>query len=397
MRQDHIFTSATLSYLPKVRVLARSLKEHHPECKFILVLSDELDESLDLNMEHIDEVLPASQLGIAGWRSWAFAHSIVDLSTGIKPFALLKFMARPECDRVIYIDPDIALFSRFDSILEKLKTANLVLTPHQTCPGPTSLLSLETELASLNYGVYNLGFFGVNKTEVGKSFANWWAERVYRFCRVDPERGMFVDQRWVDLVPPIFDGVEIIRSSRYNLAPWNLSTRKLTGNAREGFRVDGEPLGFFHFSKVDKASYRQAIKKELYQNKSIAEIVEWYEKETESFSNDPVVKSPWAFGQFSNGELIFLAQRNKYREREDLQARFPDPFDCSQPDNYYRWWMKNTRIDWREIKKYTSRFIKIKNCRKKMVGRIWKIFCAEGFSGIIARVRVRTPAPKKIE
>ena len=36
---------------------------------------------------------------------------------------------------------------------------------------------------------------------------DWWAERLERDCLVDPERGYFVDQRWIDLAPGIVGDV----------------------------------------------------------------------------------------------------------------------------------------------------------------------------------------------
>ncbi len=44
----------------------------------------------------------------------------------------------------------------------------------------------------------------------------------------------FTDQRWCDLVPSLFDRVHIERDPGYNVASWNLSTRRIqilaTGN-----------------------------------------------------------------------------------------------------------------------------------------------------------------------
>jgi hypothetical protein len=37
----HVFTSAAVNYLPKVRILCRSIRKHHPEAVIHLVLADE--------------------------------------------------------------------------------------------------------------------------------------------------------------------------------------------------------------------------------------------------------------------------------------------------------------------------------------------------------------------
>jgi hypothetical protein len=395
--QVHVFTIAALNYMPKVRALFNSVKKFHPEFTTILVLSDEMNKTHDFSAEPLDEVLPASQLGIPDWKGWSFQHNIVELSTAIKPFAMSHLLSWHECSQVIFLDPDIVLFSKFDDIIETLENSNLVITPHHTSSRSTELSELKTELSSLHCGIYNLGFIGVNNTEVGKMFVEWWAKRVYHFCRVDHANCIFYDQRWIDLVPSTFEGVKTIRSSRYNLAPWNHSTRKMTGNVREGFQVDGEPLGFYHFSSGGWDSHRIAVKNDLHKNDSLIEIVEWYEKETEAGSSDTMAKSVWAYGKFTNGEPIIKAQRDKYRDRADLQAQFPDPFDCSQADCYYRWWKKNSRVGWQAIGLQLLQIVKIREYRKLMTRRFWEVFRAEGLSGVILRLRVRTPAQKKMK
>ena len=65
-----------------------------------------------------------------------------------------------------------------------------------------------------------------------------------------PDRGMHVDQKWMDLVPGLFGEVFIMREPGYNVAYWNLHSRTvdlLNGRVR----VNGKPCYFFHFSGFD--------------------------------------------------------------------------------------------------------------------------------------------------
>src|SRR6185312_7550583 len=168
--------------------------------------------------------------------------------TAIKPFALGHLLRLPGCETVLYFDPDMVLFSRVDDILTALSQQTIALTPHQNKPEQTLDAILDNEVASLKHGIFNLGFIGVRNTDEGRRFTDWWADRTYRLCRADVPNGLFTDQKWINFAPVFFEGVAIIKSSRHNVATWNLTTRRLTGNFDAGFTVDGEPLGFYHFT-----------------------------------------------------------------------------------------------------------------------------------------------------
>ena len=239
---------------------------------------------------------------------------------------------------MLYIDPDIVVFSRLDDILAALEGANLALTPHQAKPERTAQAVLDNEVTSLRMGVFNLGFIGVSATPEGRRFADWWAERCYQFCRAEVHNGLFTDQKWINFAPIFFEGVEIVRSPRHNVATWNLTTRSLTGTLREGFRVDGEPLGFYHFTGFDSGAHRIMAVKNASGNNAVQELIGWYERETQLARADPANDWPWAFGRFSDGTAVKPAHRWVYRERKDLQAAFPDPYDNSSEGlTYFEW------------------------------------------------------------
>jgi hypothetical protein len=322
----HVFTSASVNYLPKVRLLCRSIRRHHPEARIHLALADERPSWLDLSREPFDRVLSIGELGIPDWRAWSFTHSIVELSTAIKPFALRRLLAEPGCASVLYFDPDMVLFSRVDDILRTLDDANVALTPHQNKPERTLEAVLDNEVASLKHGVFNLGFVGVRNTGEGLRFTDWWAERTYHLCRAEVHNGLFTDQKWVNLAPVFFDGVAIVRSSRHNVATWNLTTRTVEGNFESGFTVDGEPLGFYHFTGFDSGAHRIMAVKNAHASPAVQTLIRWYERETRVGDDDPIGRWPWAYGCFSDGTPIEPAHRWLYREHRDLRTAFPDPY-----------------------------------------------------------------------
>lgn len=323
------FTSAAVNYLPKVRKLASSIRKHHPEFEFVLALADERSPEVDFSAEPIDRVLALAELEIADRHRWTFFHTIVELSTAIKPYALLQLLRDPEVERVLYFDPDMVLFSRLDDLLAELDGGNVALTPHLTTPEATLDGIRDNEISALKHGVYNLGFLGVRNTAEGGRFAQWWADRIYHFCVADIPGGLFTDQRWIDLAPAFFTKVQILKSPRFNVATWNIPTRHVSGDAESGFRVDGEPLGFYHFTGFDSGAHRTMARKYAADNPSVAALIDWYASEAQFDDDEPAAKVSWAYGRYSDGSPIPLAHRRLYRERPDLQAAFPDPFDVS--------------------------------------------------------------------
>jgi len=107
-----VYTSITKSYLPKARVLAKSVKKFHPDWTFVLLYSDDLPAGFNLVEEPFDEVLTIEDLGIPDWKQWAFGHTVVELCTAVKGTAAEVLAQRPGVDKVMYLDPDIKVSTR---------------------------------------------------------------------------------------------------------------------------------------------------------------------------------------------------------------------------------------------------------------------------------------------
>ena len=116
-------------------------------------------------------------------------------------------------------------------LYERLGRADAVLTPHLTAPiedarGP--LRAGDPALRGLQPGVPR----HLASTPRTLPFLDWWARRLYRECLHEVERGLFVDQRWMDFAPAFLPGAEILRDPGYNVAYWNLAHRdELDGDA----------------------------------------------------------------------------------------------------------------------------------------------------------------------
>lgn len=349
----HIFTSAALNYIPKVRILAQSIRQHHPEAQFHLALADLAGDDIPFDNEPFASVLRIETLDIPDWLGWAFCHRIVELATAIKPFALKKLLNLAPGGKVLYIDPDIVAFSRLDDLLGELDTASVVLTPHLVSAETSLRGIMDNEISgALKHGIYNLGFVGVKADETGMAFADWWSQRCYHFCRDAIPHGLFTDQRWIDLAPALFPNVKIHRGSRHNVATWNVSTRQLTHDASQGYQVDGQPLGFYHFTGFDSGAHRIMAGVYAGKNPALQQLIDYYAKAIEPTLNDPLSSQPWAFSCYSDGTPIEAAARILYRDRPDLQRAYPNPFDAT---GYLHWWQTQAPIEYPALFDETQR------------------------------------------
>jgi glycosyltransferase involved in cell wall biosynthesis/SAM-dependent methyltransferase len=242
----NVCTIIAKNYLAHARVLTESFQRHHPDGRCFVLVIDETEGYIDPAQEAFVLVRP-EQIGLDAWDEMRGAYDVMELSTAVKPW-LLRHMLREHDDGsgIAYMDPDIQVASRMVELEETLREHAIVLTPHVLCGMPRDgRKPSETDI--LMAGVYNLGFIGLSNRDDAHLVLDWWSERLLTDCHVAPERGLFVDQRWVDFVPGLVSDLAILRDPTYNVAYWNLPERALERRG-DGVVVNGRPLRFFHFS-----------------------------------------------------------------------------------------------------------------------------------------------------
>jgi glycosyltransferase involved in cell wall biosynthesis/SAM-dependent methyltransferase len=243
----NVCTIIAKNYLAHARVLAESFQRHHPGSRCCVLVIDETDGHVDPAQEPFVLVRPG-EIGLDAFDEMRGAYDVMELSTAVKPW-LLRHMLREHDDGggIAYMDPDIQVASRMSELEAVLAEHAVVLTPHVLHGMPRDgRKPSETDI--LMAGVYNLGFIGVTNRDDAHRMLDWWSERLLKDCHVAPERGLFVDQRWVDFVPGLVSDLAIFRDPAYNVAYWNLPERTLARADDGGCLVDGRPLRFFHFS-----------------------------------------------------------------------------------------------------------------------------------------------------
>ena len=246
-RQRRVCTIIAKNYLAQARVLAESYAAHHVGNRLCVLIVDDLDSELGAD-EAFDVVHPDEVMAREEFNRLATMYGVVELATAIKPW-LLRHLLGTGASSVAYFDPDIRIFTPLHEVFDAAEANGLALTPHALAPLPTGGNATQTEDVLLDVGIFNLGFVAVGgEAEV----LDWWAQRLARECVIDPARGRFVDQRWMDLAMGYFAPV-VLRDPGMNVAWWNLASRRVAWDGGT-YAVDGRPLRFFHFSGYDPAA-----------------------------------------------------------------------------------------------------------------------------------------------
>ncbi|HKI06225.1 MAG TPA: glycosyltransferase [Thermoanaerobaculia bacterium] len=337
MNPPHACSIVANNYLAYARVFTRSFLERHPEGKVHVLIVDRPlpghryeDEPFAVTFAH--------ELGIPAFSHFAFRYSLLELNTAVKPYYLLHLRRTEGIDRLCYFDPDILVTGDLSGLYGRLDAADAVLTPHLTAP--LEDLGLPSELDILLAGTYNLGFLGLAFNERTLAFVDWWARRLYRDCLHEVERGLFVDQRWMDLAPSFLQRVDVLRDPGFNMAYWNLPHRSLTGK-NGAWEVNGTPLRFFHFSGYDPRRPEIVSK---YQNRysladrpDLAALFRLYGERIREEGHEEVQGVPYGYGTFDNGAAIPVVARKALRLTDPEGRRWPDPFAAAGPDSFFQW------------------------------------------------------------
>lgn len=327
-------TIVSCNYAAYARTLQESLRQSNPEIDFFVLLVDRKDPGFEA-VAGFDRPVWVEDLGIADFPHLAFKFDILELNTDVKPFMLARLAQDYDC--VLYLDPDIFVYGSLGALVERLAAQTAILTPHATQPIDDDKKPQEVDF--LRAGVYNLGFIGVRSCPEGLRLLDWWGRRCLALGYNDAGQGLFVDQKFVDLVPAFFDGVVIERSPVYNVAYWNLHERVLEASDPRNPQVNGQPLVFFHFSglSIDPPS-EPRLEVSKYQNRSdfssrpdIKPLFDRYRDKLVEHGHAALRHRPYGFACFSNGERINAISRRLFALAQEEFDSSVDPFDAKGP------------------------------------------------------------------
>jgi hypothetical protein len=333
MSMSHcIFTVFNKAYASQAICMAESFRLNHGMgVKIIAVIVDVLTEQENNYFSAFDEIIYPKDLNIPNFDAWIFGLDIFEAATAIKSFAFCYLLER--YSHVTYVDPDTICYSKLEEVLDLSSSWDLALTPHHLEPKKDAWLVEATELESLKFGVYNLGFLSLRATINGKVIARWWCDRCYEYGVSDAKKGLYVDQKFFDLAPGLFSGVHILRHAGYNVASWNLSERiiKLSNN---GLTSNGLPLRFCHYSDA-KGAGSLAIERMRIEDSFFIELLYVYiiklKEVDESLIN---FNNKWYYEFFEDGTIFPPDIKIKFRKLAD-RFKFVNPFSNKDDIIYF--------------------------------------------------------------
>jgi glycosyltransferase involved in cell wall biosynthesis len=304
-----------------------SLRTTHPEWDRYVLVVDRSDTPTDIGGELFSTVM-VEDLPLPRKKEFLFRYGVMELNTAVKPwmFAHLKTLGYRQ---VVYLDPDILVMDRLADVERLLdEGATGVLLPHLTAPLDDGRHPAELDI--MRSGTYNLGFLALGDTPAVGPFIHWWKSKLEFDAASDIERGLFTDQKWMDLAPALFEGFAILRDPGYDVAYWNLSHRPVT-RAEGGWTAASRPLRFFHFSGFNPENPKPFSK---HQNRfdldtigPARELALEYAARVLGHDHARFRLNQYGFGSFDEGTAIPDEIRALYRENAGLRKKAGvDPF-----------------------------------------------------------------------
>jgi glycosyltransferase involved in cell wall biosynthesis len=321
-----IFTICSNNYVSMAKIFVDSARLHHPAAKIYICLADTLVADPGFYPSEC-AVIPAAALAVPEFEAFSFRYDVMEFNTALKPFMIRHLLSLGH-QSILYFDPDIEIFRPLDSVTAALRRgASFVLTPHICRPSEGGAFPDDIDI--MRAGTYNLGFLGVGAGSETDFVLRWWARRLQYQCINDQAHGIFVDQKFMDLVPGFATNVHILRDTAMNVAYWNLSQRSLT---RKGgiWLVDGVPLGFFHYSGFNPrnlsqlSNYTEAFR-DPHIGQDLEALMQHYADRLLVNEHGSIPAGLYAYGKFRSGTVVTDFVRDTFRQNHLTWSG--NPFD----------------------------------------------------------------------
>jgi len=368
-------TIVSPNYLAYARTVSASYLAQHPgHLFFVLVVADLALEDRKIFEGDGFRPIMLAEIGLEDLRGEGMKYDILELNTNVKPTFMKYLIQRFDLENLVYLDPDIFVYAPLAPVFDALNGGSTaVLTPHMTAPVDDGKLPGEQEM--LYNGTYNLGFIAVRRCEESWRLLSWWERRCLDLGFSEGRTGLFVDQKWMNLAPGMFEQVKILRHPGCNMAYWNLHERTLSQDG-ENYSVNGwAQLCFFHFSGVVLDDPNMLSKNtNRYTLSDLPDLAALFrEYKAAVLANKDAVREGVAYGfdRLTDGTAITRLARRIYAKHQTRWAG-EDPFDAT--GNFAAFAKKLGLVAGKAVsEKTTWREFNPKDRRVEMVHRLLKI------------------------
>ncbi|HAN10438.1 MAG TPA: glycosyl transferase [Clostridiales bacterium] len=212
--RHHFCTIVGKEYLFKVLAFHQSLQKNSDSFKLWICCIDEIAYTILSSMEldnveiiTLDKIEDKELLSVKEERKtneycWTLKAPLIQ-------YVLYNYGVK-DC---IYCDSDIYFFSDPSEIYQEWEGYSIFLCPQR-----------DLEWVENAYGKYQAGLIGFKNDENARKCLTFWRSKCLEWCSGTPDtdNNRFGDQKYLDEVPTMFEGVRIIGNLGIDAAPWNL-------------------------------------------------------------------------------------------------------------------------------------------------------------------------------
>ncbi len=344
-----VFTIVAKNYLSFALTLGDSLIQQDKNLDFYIFIVDDL-AGVPTELATKYKTIIVNETIVPSHLEMAFKYNVTEYSTAIKPYVFNSLFHKNEYEKIIYSDPDIYFYQSPNNIYNLLENDFCILTPH-ILDVATAHKSEATDVGLLFAGIFNLGFIALRKCDDATVLLNWWQQRLRDYCYGDRMESLHTDQKWIDFVPSLFrKGVHITDNKGFNIAYWNIHERELFEDNNQLKVATKEDIGvtFLHFSGnnplnilVNKQCKNLDINNYPVWKKYILE----YGKKVIGNEFATLIKLPYTFNTFENGDTVSILHRRMFRKLQELKktSTYANPFTIVA-NSYYQLLKKNSLL-----------------------------------------------------
>lgn len=220
--------------------LYRSLEHSYKNFKvFILCVDDEtfqLCKALNLTKAILikDEELRDERLIVAKEE-----RRLNEYCWTLKPFFIEHVLDKYNyIENAVYLDADLYFFNNPSSIFLNHENYCILLSEHGYLEKSTAVEDI--------CGKYNSGFIVFKNCKTSMDVLKWWKEKCIDWCYDKADNGRFGDQKYLELMPRLFEGVYSITTPGVNIAPWN-EGRYIISNRNGKVYINEDKLICYHY------------------------------------------------------------------------------------------------------------------------------------------------------